>query len=247
MFPDAFEKFISIDDELINKEINKLLHIKKQKQKELEALEEEERLKQIEKRKQELLYAKVPKKSKIHPCSQSVFWCKVDNQKEVFDEWRVFTGLKKSGIYEGKVNKPIRLKSNSACLLTSRERRVPESERRILGAFMVMDDFVGKNCEDGYIYAHPEFRIQLTEKESEKMLFWNYYINKKYPHAMTWDSGVYRYFDNIWMARILRDILVMRKGRATFNEVEEFFEYYCRMNQIDKDSIPEPKGALKQK
>src|SRR5699024_2713813 len=91
-------------------------------------------------------------------------------------------------------------------LLTARKSDDPEKERRILGLYMVNETFTGELGDDGMVPAHAEFRIKLTDEEAEKMLFWNYYINKNYPHRMTWNSGKYRYFDNVWTSKILKYI-----------------------------------------
>ncbi|MEG3072504.1 MAG: hypothetical protein RQM92_18220 [Candidatus Syntrophopropionicum ammoniitolerans] len=103
------------------------------------------------------------------------------------------------------------IRENSAVLLTLRDADMAEEDRRILGVFMVNENFNARKCQDGYIPAHSEYRLQLSEQESEKMLFWNYYINKKYPHRMTWNTGRHRYLDNKWVAQILQDIVSLKR------------------------------------
>src|SRR5699024_6101102 len=121
------------------------------------------------------------------------------------------------------------------------------TERRIIGLYMVNETFSGELNEDGNIPAHTEFRIELTEEEADKMLFWNYYINHNYPHRTTWNSGKYRYFDNIWTAQILKDIIALKTDEEEIKEVEKFLEYFCQMNIVDINHIPEASGALKVK
>jgi len=186
------------------------------------------------------------KNHKLHPSSQIVFWLDEEDQANVFTDWQVSTGDIKSGKNKGEPNKPVRLHQNSAALLTVRDEDKPEEERRILGIYMVNETFIGKLCDDGIVPAHTEFRIQLTEQEAEQMAFWNYYINKNYPHRMTWNTGKYRYFDNIWTAQILKDIISLKTNPEEIKQAEDFLEHFCRMNVLEVDEIPEAAGALKQ-
>ncbi|NLJ76709.1 MAG: hypothetical protein GX325_05560 [Peptococcaceae bacterium] len=109
---------------------------------------------------------------------------------------------------------------------------------------MVNENFNARKCQDGFIPAHSEYRLRLSEQESEKMLFWNYYINKKYPHRMTWNTGRHRYLDNKWVAQILQDIVSLKRLPQEREHVQRFFKYFCRMNEIDMEKLPGPKGAL---
>ena len=94
--------------------------------------------------------------------------------------------------------------------------------------------------------AHEKYRIKLTEEESEKMLFWNYYINKNYPNRTTWNSGKYRYFDNVWAAQMLKDIIDMRTDPEEVEEAEKFLNYFLQMNALEAEDVTEASGALKQ-
>ena len=79
------------------------------------------------------------------------------------------------------------------------------------------------------------------------MFFWKYYINERYPHKITWNTGRHRYFKNMWMAKILRDIVSMKeKGSEEQKHVEDFYNYFCQTNRINIEELPEPGGALTQ-
>ena len=80
----------------------------------------------------------------------------------------MFTGVCKSGANKGKPNRLARLYPNSACVITQRERDLPEQTRRVVGVFMVAEDFVGKLCDDGYIPAHSHYRIRLSEESQNE-------------------------------------------------------------------------------
>ena len=238
VFPDAF------GTHLVLKDRNSAEFIKHMKEKRELALKLEEiKAAQLEEQQIRIRNESLLKNLKIHPSSQAVFWCHEDDQKKVFEEWGIFTDVIKSGEKKGKANRPARLHQNSACLLTKRDSSEPEKERRILGAFMVSPGFVGKLCEDGIIHAHEEYRLQLTEDESDKMFFWNYYVNEKALKSMTWNTGRYRYFDNILMAQMLKDIASMKKKTPEQDIARRFFEYFCEINRIDKSMLPKPNGA----
>lgn len=244
VFPDAFGKHLKLQDESAANSLDKVLQKKKIEREKEEQEKEEEKKLQRKEQQLRLEHEKLMKNHKLHPKSQMVFWCDVEEQSKVFTEWKVFTGLIKSGNNKGKPNKPTRIYQNSVCLLTARDSSKPEKDRRILGVYMVNEDFIGKFCEDGYIPAHSEYRLQLTEQESDRMPFWKYYVNEKSPHSMTWNTGKYRYFDNVWMAQILLDIVSLKSDKQERELAQKFFEHFCRMNQIMQGVLPEPNGTL---
>lgn len=242
VYPDALGQFIILKDEETAKSLEKVFV---EQEKEKAALEkvreaERERLALEQQRKDDL------KNNRIHESSQVVFWLDEEELENVFVNWEVTTGEVQSGVNKGQPNRAARLGSNSAGILTSRNTDQEETERKILGIYMVNELFAGTLGKEGIVPAHEEFRIELTDEEAEKMLFWNYYINKNYPHRMTWNSGKFRYVDNIWAAQILKDIIALRTDEEQVQEATRFLEYLCKMNAIDINNIPEAAGALKQ-
>lgn len=243
VFPDVFDKYITLIDQRAADIVReKLQEREAEKNKEAIRLKKE---KVLEQERQHILeQEKRMKNRKIHPELQSVFWCEDQEEDKIFTEWKVFTGEIKSGKRKGQPRRLARINQNSACLLTRRETDMLEEDRRILGVFMVDETFNGRMCKDGYIPAHPEFRLRLSDQESEKMLFWNYYVNRQFPNKMTWNSGRQRYFDNIWMAQILRDIVSLKEEPKEREKAQLFFEYFCKINRINEDKLPEANGAL---
>ena len=242
VYPDAFKKFITLNDRNTAKHLKQVLLKRKMEEEALERKREEEKEQQaLEQQRKEKL-----KNHKIHESSQIVFWLDEEEQQNVFTDWHVFTGKVQSGKNKGQPNRVTRLRPNSASLLTAREADQPEIERRILGLFMVNETFSGNHSDDGIVPSHTEYRIELTEGEAEKMLFWNYYINKNHPHRTTWNSGKYRYFDNVWIAQILKDIIALKTDEEQIKDANKFLEYFCQMNALDFNNIPEANGALKQ-
>ncbi|QDI90919.1 malate synthase [Salicibibacter halophilus] len=242
VYPDAFGKFITLKDRDTAKSLKKVISKRETEKKELEKKREEEKERQaLEQQRRKKL-----KNYKVHESSQIVFWLDEEEQQNVFTDWQVSAGKVQSGKNKGEPNRPARLRPNSASLLTARTSEKPETERQILGLYMVNETFTGTLSEDGMVPAHAQFRIELTDQEAEKMLFWNYYIDKNYSHRMTWNSGKYRYFDNVWTVQILKDIIALKTAEDEIKEAESFLKYFCKMNAVDMDDIPEPNGALKQ-
>lgn len=242
VYPDAFEEFITLKDHDVAKSLEKIISKRKAEKEALEEKREKERREQLrEQRRKEKL-----KSLNIHESSQIVFWLNEEEQQSVFQDWEISTGKVQSGKNKGEPNRPARLGPYSASLLTVREDDESETNRRIVGIFMVDDMFSGDVGEDGMIPSHEEYRIELTDEEAEQMLFWNYYINKNYPHRMTWNSGKYRYLDNVWTAQILKDIMALKTDEDEIKHLESFLTYFCEMTALDVNDIPEPSGALKQ-
>ncbi len=246
VYPDAFGTYLILTDPNTASSVKQMKEKQQIKLKAKEMREEEERTAKIKEQQTRIQMENLIKNLKIHPSSQAVFWCCDEDQETIFEKWSLFTGFVKSSEKQGRINRPARLNLNSVCLLTARSPEEPEQQRRILGAFMVDAGFVGKLCEDGIIHAHEEHRIRLAEDESDKMLFWNYCVNEKSPQSMTWNTGIYRYFDNIFMAQILRDMVTIKKGTSDQDIAKHFFAYYCRINRIDNSALPKPNGALVQ-
>ena len=244
VFPDVFEKHLKLHDKSDAKSLEEIIQKKEDEQREEEWKKEEGKKLQRKKQKLRLEHEKLMKHHKLHPESQMVFWCDTEEQNSSFSEWKVFSGIIKSGNNKGKPNKPIRLYQNSAVLLTARDSSMSEKDRRILGVYMVNEDFLGKLCEDGYIPAHSKYRLQLTEQESDQLLFWEYYVNEKSPEKVTWNTGKYRYFDNSWMAQILLDIISLKSDPNERELAQQFFEHFCKMNQITEQELPKPNGAI---
>ena len=244
VFPDVFGQYLTLHDKNDAKSLELIIKNKVKEQEEEEWKKEEEKKLQRKQQVLRLEHEKLMKNHKLHPESQMVFWCDKEEQNRSISEWKVFSGEVKSGNNKGKPNKPVRLHQNSAVLLTAVDTSMPEKERRILGVYMVNENFVGKLCEDGYIPAHSKYKIELTEEESNQLRFWKYYIDVKSPEKVTWNSGKYRYFNNLWMAQILLDIVSLKSDPKERELAQQFFKHFCKMNKIITQELPKPSGAL---
>lgn len=245
IFPDVFAKYVTFVDQKATHLVGKKIEIRREEQRKEAIILEKERA--IEQEQQRILIQERQMQGrKIHPELQSVFWCKEQEEDEIFTEGKIFIGRMKSGKNKGQPRRLPRMNRRSACLLTRREADVLEEDRQILGVFMAEETFNGRSSTDGYIPAHPKYRIRLSEEETKKMYFWNYYFNKRTPTEMIWNSGRQRYFDNEWMAQILRDIVALRENTEEGKEAKLFFEHFCQINRIKIDELPKPNGALVQ-
>lgn len=244
VFPDVFGKHLTLHDKSDAKSLEKMIQKKEIKQKEEEWKKEEEIELQRKKQVLRLEHEKLMKNHKLHSESQMVFWCDEEERKSSLSEWNVFCGAIKNGDNKGKPSKPSRLHQNSAVLLTTRDSSMAEKDRRILGVYMVKEDFIGKLCEDGNIPAHSQYKLQLTEQESDQLLFWKYYVNVKSPEKMAWNTGKYRYFDNLWLAQILHDIVSVKSDPEERELAHQFLKHFCKMNQITIQELPKPNGVL---
>ncbi|PIC64359.1 malate synthase [Sporosarcina sp. P13] len=240
VYPDAFKKFITLNDRSTAKTMKEII-LKREAEEEIlvRKREEEKESQMLEQQRRDML-----KNHSIHESSQIAFWLDESMQKEVFDDWQVSTGNVQSGKNKGQPNRVARLRPNSAGLLTARGTDQPETERQILGLFMINETFTGNLGPDGMVPSHPEFRIELTVQEAEQMPFWKYYSNKNYPDRTSWNSGKFRYFDNVWTAQIVKDIIALKSDEEQSKLAKEFLEYFCKMNAIDIENIPEANGAL---
>jgi hypothetical protein len=244
IFPDAFGEFLKLEDETANDHLKKAIKKFEAKQEVLEKKKEEEQAQRLLEQQRIDELKKLLNNHKIHESSQLVFWLDEEEEEKAFSDWVVYTGEIKSGKNKGNPNRPVRLHQNSLVLLTKRDSDEEENERTIHGLYMVEETYIGKLSEDGLIPAHSKFKLKLSDEEAEKMLFWNYYINEKYPHRMTWNTGKFRYFNNMWAAQILRDIIDIKTDDEEKQLAEEFFLHFCKVNQLDANEIPEPNGAL---
>lgn len=217
IYPDAFIKFLTLKNRTMQMKVQNLLD-------EIAAVEKEKV--HAEKREQEKEY--LLRNMKISPCSQAVFHVAPDQREDVFSSWSISSGRYIKGSSKGEPRIPKRLKPNSMCLLTECEEREHEEQRRIIGAFMVQEDFLGRYCLDGRIKAHPMYRLRLP-KECQ-MPFWTYAAQK--PEEKRWGKAVLKYITNEIGERILFDMSRLPLHENDQKCAEHFYHYYCKLNRI---------------
>jgi hypothetical protein len=217
IYPDAFSNFLTLRNQSARNEINAICN----RRKEVEVAQKQVFQEEQERRQRFRIL-------KITPNSQAAFNIDLDALNEIFSSGSVSTGCYLSGHSKGEPRVLSKLRPNSACLLTGRLPNTPEKERRILGAFMVKDDFGGELCKNGIVECHDQYKVRLNPDNS--MLYWDYFdCSDPLP---CWGSTVFKYFPNSTMQRIL---LAMKK---TFQDTDEemvihaFYQYFCETNRL---------------
>ena len=168
---------------------------------------------------------------KVTPYSQAAFDIPWKEAKAAAEADAVSTGFYLSGYSKDRPRIPSRLKPNSACLLTTLETGCEEKERRILGAFMVRDDFWGSYCREGMIRAHDRYKLYLP---SGSMLpYWNYFEQEEF--VPRWGKVVFKYFSSRVMQRILLDMCGVMDGTDQGETAAEFCDYFCAINRLSAE------------
>jgi hypothetical protein len=175
---------------------------------------------------------------RITPHAQAVFDVRPEQRDALFSAWSVSTGTYVSGCSRGQPRIPDRLKPNSLCLLTGRADGAPEGERRILGAFMVEEDFFGSDCRDGIVKAHPVYRLELPRESC--LRFWPYITRE--PSEQRWGRTALKYCANSTVERVLFDMKTMFLGTEKEEAAERFYQYYCLLNRLQARQTPELPG-----
>lgn len=209
IYPDAFVGFLVLKDRETQKEIEK--HIRERDAAILAAKQAGEA--EREKRRRLLNFS-------ITANSHAVFNIPPEKVGETAGVCRVSTGTYLSGGSKGLPRVPERMKPNSVCLLTVRPAGREERERRIVGAFMVRDDFFGEDAADGVIEGHPLHRVILPERD--RPLFWEYTGPDAPPR---WGNTSFKYCSEDTAGRILADM-------AELTRDAEFYRYFCKINRL---------------
>ncbi|MEG0852662.1 MAG: hypothetical protein RSF82_02225 [Angelakisella sp.] len=217
IFPDAFSGFLILKDKAANSEINAMLNKRLEEQNEQKQKNQEE-----QKRRNRI------RTLKIAPNSQAAFNVSEKDIDEVFLSGAVSTGCYLSGYSKGEPRIPNRIKPNSACLLTHCPKDAPEKERRIIGAFMVKEDFFGDLCRSGIVEGHKQYIVHLTSEE--ELSFWDYF---SYSQSVSrWGNTVFKYFSNDIMQQILLDMQKVLAGTEKEAVTHKFYQYFCEMNRL---------------
>lgn len=166
-------------------------------------------------------------------------------ESRMLKDWKAFAGYAQSGANKGKPIAMNKLDKNALCILTTCYPKTAEDMRCIFAVYLVDDLYSDADRKSGHISANSKYRLCFSDKEAQKLLFWNYYANNTKPDLAKWCMGEYRYFDNIIAAQILKDIAELKKGTNDEKLAFEFLDYFCDIKSIDKNLMPELSGALR--
>lgn len=224
IYPDAFAKHLTLRNHSMQDKIQSLLDARAaEKEAEQQAFQET-----LERR-------NLLRSMKISSVSQAAFHITEAQEKDLFSTWAISTGTYLSGYSKGKPRIPDRMKPNSLCLLTKREAGAQERDRRIIGAFMVEEEFFGVYCRDGIINAHLTCRAALSPEK--QLAFWPYITedSKKW----RWGNTALRYFSNQTAEKILFDILKLADTTEEQENIYRFYQYFCRLNRLSPQGVKE--------
>ena len=218
IYPDSFEKFLSLTDSKAKKYIDSKLN----EINELKIIEQE----QVEK--EELLRV-FKRKLKIKINSQAVFEMNNNTWNSFQNTWSVSTGTHLTGKNKGKSLVPKNINMNSACLLTMKPEGGTERDRIIVGIFMTPKDFIGGSLNTGIIPAHENYRI-IWESEHDKLLFWDYFSDEA--KLDKWGNSKMKYVSINLIKRILRDMIKFASEKNDKERIQDFYKYFCYMNNL---------------
>lgn len=214
-YPNAFSEHLILQNRRMQDEIQNILKAK--------AAEEEAQRQAAKEKEEKRQYLRA---LKISDNAQAAFDIKQGQEEAVFSAWSVHTGHYLSGRSKGNPRIPNRMNPNSMCLLTQCEKGAPEKKRRIIGAFMVEEDFLGNYCRDGLIKAHPGYRLK--PEPGSNPLFWPYIAEE--PPAARWGNIAFKSFANVAASNILFDIKKALRDPKEVESAERFYRYFCQMN-----------------
>ena len=159
-------------------------------------------------------------------------------------DWRAGAGIVQTGERKGTPMRLMKVQVNSLAVLTTRLPYNTDENRFIFAVFLVDETYEGDARDEGYVSTDSKFKIQMTPDEAQKLKFWNYYFCPNAPEVIKFGSGLHRYLSDDQAAQILRDVATLKKETEQEALAHEFFEYFCKVNGIDIESIPANDGAL---
>lgn len=160
-------------------------------------------------------------------------------------DWKAEAGEDRNGIDGPRARRITNASKDSLAVLTT---ELPDmeggKERVIFGVFItgVVDE--GDDIQAGYVKAMGNYYVELTPSEAKQMKFWHYYTNPRNPQTIQWGTGLYRYMKDITCARILLDIIAIKKNPQEKAHVREMLDYYCEVKNLDIDNIPAASGVI---
>ena len=166
-------------------------------------------------------------------------------ESKMLRDWEAFAGHIQNGENKGTPMTLKQVKPNSLCVLTTRIPNCMEKDRCIFAVFLVDETYEGDEEEAGYVHTESKYKIKLSPKQAQSILFWNYYANSNNPEKANWGSGLHRYLEDKQAAQILRDVAKVKVGTADEKLALDFYNHFCKVKGIDDSNLGGLSGALK--
>lgn len=224
LYPDAFSQYLTLKDIKLQEEVS-------------DEYEEELKEEKEKKVKKAAKYKRLDKLRSINNSenSQAIFNVCDCDVNEIIEKGEIFTGYYISGEHKGHPKQAIRLKPNSACLITTLADGVSEKERRIKAIFMVSEAFYGTQCHDGIIKAHQKYIFKIPENIDIKL--WDYI--KIQNQIQKWGKTAFKYISSSDVKKIIYDIAIYLKGSDEYDFLKTFYKYFCLTNQFTEKTFPD--------
>lgn len=225
VYPDAFKCFLAFEEDNLQEAADSLLEEKQRKEKELREREERERILAEKRREIDRLKQEKRKKSgrKEIRRGNPAFRCE-----------RVFTGdgiVRAGADSRGNTRRFKGLEANRLAILTAAGAGLSEADRRIFGVFLIDDVFEGNVYREGFVKSSPKYRINLSSREARALRFWDYYRMTSPGSPAKWGAGLFRDMDDKTAARLLLDIMDLKKGTEEEKTASEMYDYFYRIHK----------------
>jgi hypothetical protein len=161
----------------------------------------------------------------------------------MLENWKTCMGWNSNG--EKPMKLPEGARTNSLAILTTREPHASEAERIVFAVFLAGNHCEGDDAEEGWVFAHQNYRIKLSLDEARKILLWNYYANRNNPTNPKWGTKLHRMLDDDNAVALLADIAEVKRGTEDESLANELLTHFCALNSFDVRNLPKASGALR--
>ncbi|HKM35289.1 MAG TPA: hypothetical protein VJY54_11180 [Lachnospiraceae bacterium] len=216
LYPDAFMQFLTLKNNNLQKEFEKLKE---------ECIRIDEEKKVVVER--DNYYRRRFYAMKVLEKSQVAFDISSKEVQNASHMEFIETGCYLTGNRKGMPRIPSNMQPNSAAILTSCDGS-KEDKRRIVGVAMVDDRFWGDECEDGKVWLHKDHKLVLPQDTD--LSFWRYFTQDVY--VKQWGRIPFKYFQNETIQKMIHDICHMLLGTEQEDKAIDFYNYYASINHL---------------
>ncbi|MGN0162750.1 MAG: hypothetical protein ACI4EA_04085 [Candidatus Ornithomonoglobus sp.] len=222
VYPDAFKRFLVFEENNLQEKTDNLLE--ERNKREAEEKEAEERARRLAQKLQQLEKFRKEKEKRSGRRE-------VRHDNPAFRCESVFTGdgvIRAGADSRGKARRFRGLEANKLAILTAAGMGIGESNRMILEVFLIDDVFEGNEYREGFVKSSPKYRIRLTGEEASRLRFWDYC---KSAGMVKWGTGLFRDVDDKTAAKLLEDIVRIKKDTEAEDTAKELYDYFYKIHK----------------
>lgn len=149
-------------------------------------------------------------------------------ESRLLKDWIASVGRVQREKRTDKPKKTVSTRVNRMCILTTKQPAELEQERKVFAAFLISEVENGDEAE-GNMHAHPDYRIELTAEEAERVHFWEFHKNKTKMEMPFWGSGLTRNLTDAQSINIMKAMMEAAIEPAKKAHILEVLEYYCKV------------------